>query len=142
LRATHTTPFGDELARLFAQARAAGDTHVVMEVSSHALAQGRVAGVHFAAAAFTNLTQDHLDFHETMDAYLDAKLTLFRGLSGESSFAVVNKADPAGTAFEAASAAPSITFGPDGVLRARDVVLGMSDTRFTLETPRGEADVT
>jgi len=142
LRATHTTPFGDKLARLFAQARTAGDTHVVMEVSSHALAQERVAGVHFSAAAFTNLTQDHLDFHGTMDAYLEAKLKLFRRLSGEDCFAVVNKADPACHDFEGASAVRTITFGPNGALRARDVVLGMADTRFTLVTPRGDADVT
>ncbi len=142
LPAAHTTPFGDELAHLLAQARDAGDTHVVMEVSSHALAQERVAGIHFRAAAFTNLTQDHLDYHETMEAYREAKLKLFQRVEGEGAFTVVNKADPAGHIFEEASTAHSITYGPDGVIRARDIRLGMSDTRFTLATPRGEVDVT
>ena len=64
-----TTPESFELQGLFARMRDAGCTHVVMEVSSHAIALDRVAGVHFDAAAFTNLTEDHLDFHKTMDHY-------------------------------------------------------------------------
>ena len=73
-----TTPESFELQRLFAQMRDAGCTHVVMEVSSHALALDRVYGVHYAVGIFTNLTQDHLDFHKTMEAYCDAKAILFR----------------------------------------------------------------
>ena len=73
-----TTPESFELQGLFARMRDAGCTHVVMEVSSHAIALDRVAGVHFHVAAFTNLTEDHLDFHKTMDAYCDAKAELFR----------------------------------------------------------------
>ncbi len=73
-----TTPESFELQGLFARMRDAGCTHVVMEVSSHAIALDRVAGVHFDVAAFTNLTEDHLDFHKTMDAYCDAKAELFR----------------------------------------------------------------
>ena len=141
LPAPHTTPFGDELARLLAQSLQAGDTHVVMEVSSHALAQERVAGIRFTAAAFTNLTQDHLDYHETMDAYRDAKLKLFKRIQGEGTFTVVNKADPAGAAFEAASPVTTVTYGVDGVIRVRDIRLGMKDTRFTLVAPGGEIDV-
>lgn len=141
LPAPHTTPFGDELARLLAQSREAGDSHVVMEVSSHALAQERVAGIRFTAAAFTNLTQDHLDYHETMDAYRDAKLKLFTRIQGEGAFTVVNKADPSGAAFEAASPVPTVTYGTDGVVRVRDIRLGMKDTHFTLVTPNGEVDV-
>ena len=66
-----TTPESFELQGLFARMRDAGCTHVVMEVSSHAIALDRVAGVHFDAAAFTNLTEEHLDFHKTMDHYCD-----------------------------------------------------------------------
>ena len=73
-----TTPESFELQRLFAQMRDAGCTHVVMEVSSHALALDRVYGVEYAVGVFTNLTQDHLDFHKTMEAYCDAKAILFR----------------------------------------------------------------
>ena len=72
-----TTPESYELHKLFAQMRDAGCTHVVMEVSSHSLVLDRVAGIHFAVGVFTNLTQDHLDFHKTMDAYRDAKAILF-----------------------------------------------------------------
>ena len=72
-----TTPESFELQGLFARMRDAGCTHVVMEVSSHAITLDRVGGVHFDVAAFTNLTEDHLDFHKTMDAYCDAKAELF-----------------------------------------------------------------
>ncbi len=73
-----TTPESFELQGLFARMRDAGCTHVVMEVSSHAIALDRVAGVHFDAAGFTNLTEDHLDFHKTMDDYCATKAELFR----------------------------------------------------------------
>ena len=72
-----TTPESFDLQGLFARMRDAGCTHVVMEVSSHALTLERVGGIHFNVAAFTNLTEDHLDFHKTMDAYCDAKAMLF-----------------------------------------------------------------
>ena len=76
-----TTPESFELQGLFAKMRDAGCTHVVMEVSSHALTLDRVGGIHFDVAAFTNLTEDHLDFHKTMDAYCDAKAMLFERCS-------------------------------------------------------------
>jgi UDP-N-acetylmuramoyl-L-alanyl-D-glutamate--2,6-diaminopimelate ligase len=75
--APHTTPDAPVLHRLLAEMRAAGTTHVAMEVSSHALAQERVAGLDFDAALFTNLTRDHLDFHRDMDGYYAAKARLF-----------------------------------------------------------------
>ena len=78
LPSERTTPESYELQRLFREMADAGCTHVVMEVSSHALALDRVAGLRYAVAAFTNLTQDHLDFHGTMEAYCDAKARLFR----------------------------------------------------------------
>ena len=73
-----TTPESFELQGLFKQMVEAGCTHCVMEVSSHALTLDRVGGVHYDVAAFTNLTEDHLDFHKTMEAYCDAKAELFR----------------------------------------------------------------
>ena len=73
-----TTPESFELQGLFAQMVEGGCTHCVMEVSSHALTLDRVGGVHYDVAAFTNLTEDHLDFHKTMEAYCDAKAELFR----------------------------------------------------------------
>ena len=73
-----TTPESFDLQALFARMRAAGCSHVVMEVSSHAITLERIGGTHFDIAAFTNLTEDHLDFHKSMDAYCDAKADLFR----------------------------------------------------------------
>jgi UDP-N-acetylmuramoyl-L-alanyl-D-glutamate--2,6-diaminopimelate ligase len=75
--AKHTTPEADDTARTMAEMRARGATHVAMEVSSHALALGRLGGVHVRVAALTNLTQDHLDFHGSMQSYADTKERLF-----------------------------------------------------------------
>ncbi|WP_072007979.1 UDP-N-acetylmuramoyl-L-alanyl-D-glutamate--2,6-diaminopimelate ligase [Picosynechococcus sp. NKBG042902] len=75
--ATHTTPFAIDLQKNFAAALEAGNTHAVMEVSSHALHQNRVKGCQFDVAVFTNLTQDHLDYHPTMEDYFQAKALLF-----------------------------------------------------------------
>ncbi|MCK9409243.1 MAG: UDP-N-acetylmuramoyl-L-alanyl-D-glutamate--2,6-diaminopimelate ligase [Bacteroidetes bacterium] len=87
--ATHTTPESLELHQLFAQMVKNGCTHCVMEVSSHALHQYRTDGIPFAAAVFTNLTQDHLDYHGTMDEYCRTKKVLFDGLLDQS-IAVIN----------------------------------------------------
>ena len=78
LHTERTTPESFELQKLFADMRNAGCTHVIMEVSSHALVLHRADQIRFDAAVFTNLTEDHLDFHKTMDAYCDAKAMLFR----------------------------------------------------------------
>jgi UDP-N-acetylmuramoyl-L-alanyl-D-glutamate--2,6-diaminopimelate ligase len=75
--AERTTPESLDLQALFARMRDAGCTHVIMEVSSHAIALERVGGLQFAVGAFTNLTEDHLDFHKTMENYCDAKAQLF-----------------------------------------------------------------
>jgi UDP-N-acetylmuramoyl-L-alanyl-D-glutamate--2,6-diaminopimelate ligase len=87
---SHTTPDPITLHRMLAQAAAAGVTHAAMEASSHGLDQRRLEGVRLAAAGFTNLTQDHLDYHHTMEAYLAAKAGLFTRLLPEDGVAVVN----------------------------------------------------
>ncbi|MSP64204.1 MAG: UDP-N-acetylmuramoyl-L-alanyl-D-glutamate--2,6-diaminopimelate ligase [Ignavibacteria bacterium] len=87
--ATHTTPESLEIQSLISEMVNNNCTHVVMEVSSHALHQHRIEGINFKAAIFTNLTQDHLDYHNSMDEYLNAKKILFDSLS-PSSFAVTN----------------------------------------------------
>src|SRR5580692_6248002 len=79
LPAVNTTPESLDLLRLLTELEQAGGTHATMEVSSHALALGRVHGLHFHTAVFTNLTRDHLDFHGTMEAYFSAKGELFAG---------------------------------------------------------------
>ena len=124
-----TTPESLDLQALFAQMRSAGCTHVVMEVSSHALTLERVGGVHFDVAAFTNLTEDHLDFHKTMDAYCDAKAQLFRRCDR----AVVNGDDSyAGRILAAADCPVLVTsaISKEG-LHAQDVELHAEGISFT-----------
>ena len=139
-QAPHTTPFGEDLAHLFAQAYAANQRHLVMEVSSHALAQHRVAGIEFRVAAFTNLTQDHLDYHTDMDEYRAAKLRLFEKVTGPGAFSVVNADDPSAPAFVEASSAPCFTYGVEGDCRAAKIRHTSRSTAFTLETPWGSAE--
>ena len=82
LPAPNTTPESLDLARMFSDLNSIGGTHVTMEVSSHALALGRVYGLHFHTAVFTNLTRDHLDYHGTMENYFAAKKLLLEGAGG------------------------------------------------------------
>jgi UDP-N-acetylmuramoyl-L-alanyl-D-glutamate--2,6-diaminopimelate ligase len=96
--ATHTTPEGDEIARVLARLADAGASHLVMEVSSHALSLARVDALRFAIAAYTNLTQDHLDFHGDMGSYGEAKARLFTALSPARSVVCVDDAFGAGLA--------------------------------------------
>ena len=98
MTATHTTAFADRLQGQLAQAVAAGSQLAAMEVSSHALAQERVAGCCFSGAVFTNLTQDHLDYHPSMQAYFEAKAALFDApyLRSGAALAVINGDDPWG----------------------------------------------
>lgn len=107
--AERTTPESYELHALFAQMRDAGCTHVVMEVSSHSLALDRVYGLHFAVGAFTNLTQDHLDFHGTMQAYGEAKARLFSMCDK----GVINLDDPAAAQMRQAATCPCRTVSCD-----------------------------
>ena len=98
ITATHTTAVADRLQGQLAQAAAAGCSLAAMEVSSHALDQQRVAGCRFAGAVFTNLTQDHLDYHHSMEAYFEAKARLFEAplLLADGPRAVINSDDPWG----------------------------------------------
>jgi UDP-N-acetylmuramoyl-L-alanyl-D-glutamate--2,6-diaminopimelate ligase len=93
--ATHTTPGAVELNHLLAQMLAAGCDYVFMEVSSHAVVQKRIAGLTFTGGIFTNLSRDHLDYHETFEAYRDAKKGFFDQLTGDA-FALTNKDDKNG----------------------------------------------
>lgn len=135
-----TTPFGEDLATLFLQAKEQGVTHIVMEVSSHALAQDRVAGVHFRVGAFTNLTRDHLDFHGTMEAYRDAKRRLFEMLEA-GSWAILNADDPTTVYFCEATRASVLTYGTTGEVRAESIRLEKTGAAFVLVTPNGRCDV-
>ncbi|MBW7921947.1 MAG: UDP-N-acetylmuramoyl-L-alanyl-D-glutamate--2,6-diaminopimelate ligase [Rubellimicrobium sp.] len=104
----HTTPDPLTLHRLLSEAARQGVTHAAMEASSHGLDQRRLDGVWLAAAGFTNLTQDHLDYHASMDSYFDAKMGLFGRLLPEDGVAVVNLDDPHGAEVVARAAARGI----------------------------------
>ena len=124
-----TTPESFELQSLFARMRDAGCSHVVMEVSSHAVTLERIGGTHFDVAAFTNLTEDHLDFHKTMDAYCDAKAELFRRCDK----AVINADDSYSGRILSAAACPVLTTSAagDAGLRAENLALESECVRFT-----------
>jgi len=109
LETNMTTPDCAELHRLLAAMHDAGCRHAVMEVSSHALAQGRTGQLEFACGIFTNLTQDHLDYHGTMEEYLDAKAKLFESLQPEA-IAVLNADDAASEEFARRTRARVVTY--------------------------------
>ena len=142
LPASHTTPESLELETLFAQMRDEGCQAVSMEVSSHALDQSRVHGLDFAAAVFTNLTQDHLDYHKTMERYFEAKKILFQGLSSES-WAVTNADDPWGMRMVEGIHAPFVTYSQrsEADFRAADVDLSVAGTTFVVEERDGKVRV-
>ena len=125
-----TTPEAIDLQRTFREMLDAGDRACSIEVSSHALELHRADAVHFAAAIFTNLTQDHLDFHETMEDYFRAKQRLFETGPG---VAVINVDDPYGARLAGTVENP-VTFAVDhdATYRALDVETGLSGSRFTV----------
>lgn len=142
----HTTPESRDLLALFREGVDAGATEAVMEVSSHALDQGRVHGLAFDTAIFTNLTRDHLDFHGTMEKYFAAKRKLFDGsLLRPPRATVVNIEDTYGmqlalTAREAGSEVFSYGLGV-GEFRAEGIKMAASGMRFVLQTPTGSLEI-
>ena len=134
----HTTPESIDLQAQFRQMADAGDQSCAMEVSSHALALDRVAGTRFAAAAFTNLTQDHLDFHPTMEEYYLAKRRLFEN---EAWPAAVNVADPYGRRLVMEAAGPVLSYAADddrAAVRPQTVEIGAGGAISLIAlTPRG-----
>ncbi|HEY0785928.1 MAG TPA: UDP-N-acetylmuramoyl-L-alanyl-D-glutamate--2,6-diaminopimelate ligase [Acidobacteriaceae bacterium] len=142
----HTTPESRDLLELLAEGVELGATEAVMEVSSHALEQGRVHGLPFEVAIFTNLTRDHLDYHGTMDAYFSAKRRLFDGsLGAPPRVAVINLDDEhGGELARTADAAGSEIFSYGmraGEFRAEEVHLASSGMRFTMQTPVGPIEL-
>jgi UDP-N-acetylmuramoyl-L-alanyl-D-glutamate--2,6-diaminopimelate ligase len=136
LPAVNTTPESLELVRIFAELAALGGTHATMEVSSHALALGRVYGLHFHTAVFTNLTRDHLDFHGTMDAYFEAKRMLFEGAGAPPPpFAVLNRDDESARRIPLHPGVEVFWYGlgPEANLRARHISSGPQGLRFEVQ---------
>ncbi len=142
--AVHTTPEGDELARVMAVMKKRGATHVAMEVSSIAIVAKRASAVRFRVAAFTNLTQDHLDFHGSMDAYAAAKLELFTDLG--PGLAVVNVSDPFGETIAKAARCGVLRVRTELGAAAADIAPLRVDERaegmrVVVRTPKGTLDV-
>jgi UDP-N-acetylmuramoyl-L-alanyl-D-glutamate--2,6-diaminopimelate ligase len=136
LPAVNTTPESLDLHRIFAELAAQGGTHVTMEVSSHALALGRVFGLQFSTAIFTNLTRDHLDFHHTMEEYFAAKQMLFTGAGAPPPrLAVINRDDEHGRKLKIPEGSKTLWYGlgPEANVRARHISSTFQGLRFDLQ---------
>lgn len=145
-----TTPLAGQLHGILADMVRQQAEYVVMEVSSHALEQHRTYGCDFEVAVLTNLTQDHLDYHQTMEKYCQAKCLLFSGLKptmlGHTPAAVINLDDAWAPRFLNACAASTrlYTYGldaPEATVRAENVRFSIAGASFTAITPHGKADV-
>lgn len=135
--AKNTTPGPVELQKMFVQMLAKKIKYCAIEVSSHALDQDRVGGINFSRAIFTNLTQDHLDYHKNLENYFLAKTKLFRTLS-PSSVAVINNDDRYGCRIKKITPAKIMTYGiikPSTVM-ASDIHFGLQSSEFTLVAPK------
>ena len=139
-----TTPESLDLIRFSREMVDDGATHIVMEVSSHALDQGRTQDCPFNVAVFTNLSRDHLDYHKTMDEYFAAKSRLFKelraGKSGRQPSAVINLDDPRGKDLVAMTQATVFTygFGKECQVSADFIQMDRNGLEFRLRTPAGE----
>lgn len=145
---TPTTPDAITLQKGLAQMLDEGVETTVMEVSSHALEMGRVRGTDFNVAVFTNLSQDHLEFHPTMEDYFHAKSLLFSQLGNtydrnRLKVAVINADDERVEQLKKVTAVQMLTYGINkpADIRANEVQLSEKGTRFTLDTPYGKADL-
>lgn len=136
-----TTPESLDLQKLLAKMRAAGVSTLAMEVTSHALVLNRVDGLRYAAAGFTNLTQDHLDFHTDMEDYFNAKASLFTPERAERG--AVNVEDPYGQRIKEQAGIACVGFGTIDAadVRATEVDLGPTGSRFRVGTPKGETEI-
>ena len=146
-KATNTTPDAIDLQESLRWMADAGAQYVAMEVSSHALDLGRVRGVRFSAGVFTNLTQDHLDYHKTMANYKQAKSLLFSQLGNEYGqeeikYAVLNVDDPVSDTFSQVTSGTVVRYGiyEEADVRARQVTVDARGTHFLLETYKGSID--
>jgi UDP-N-acetylmuramoyl-L-alanyl-D-glutamate--2,6-diaminopimelate ligase len=146
LPALHTTPESLELNHMLADTLGAGATEAIMEVSSHALAQQRVYGIPFDVAVFTNLTQDHLDYHHTMEEYFASKQVLFEGCGTEAPrAAVLNIDDEYGRKLVQISrkrGSEVLSYGrTQGDFHAKNIEITLHGTKLDIITPRGHIPV-
>lgn len=141
--ASNTTPESADLQQMFAEIRDSGGTHVVLEASSHALAMERLWGCHFGVAIFTNLTRDHLDYHQTFEEYFAAKRILFEGTgAGAPGLGVINVDDPYAAQLTGL-ARRTLTYGLKGApeVTARKFTLSFDGLEFLANTPIGNIEV-
>jgi UDP-N-acetylmuramoyl-L-alanyl-D-glutamate--2,6-diaminopimelate ligase len=142
--ATNTTPESLDLLTYFGELVKAGGKAAVMEVSSHALAQERVWGFHFAVAVFTNLTQDHLDYHQDFEHYFQAKRRLFEGLGAPPpDWAVINFDDPWGVRLLELPYPHHLTYGLNGEAEVtpKHVESSATGTKAVIATPAGKLQI-
>lgn len=136
-----TTPEATDLQRILARMRDDGVRFVLMEVSSHAIQLRRCDAIHFSVVGFTNLSQDHLDFHGDMEAYFEVKQRLFT--QSVTDAAVINKGDPWGERLEESTnvSTTTVSLGADAEVSATDLVESTVGTSFTVMTPEGSVPV-
>ena len=140
ITATNTTPDVITLNKLFSNMLEAKATHAVIEVSSHAIDQQRIAGIFFSGAVFTNLTQDHLDYHHDMDQYFSTKAKLFQNLTKDN-YAVINTDDEYGKKLLSLTSARIVSYGINdskALVQAKNLILKNDGSSFSLKTPWGQ----
>lgn len=135
--AKNTTPGPLEIQSLLEEMFKAAVSYTIVEVSSHALDQGRCDGINFHSAIFTNLTQDHLDYHVTLENYFQAKAGLFKNLK-KNSFAVINNNDRYAERLQYLTKTETLTYGIDNNadVIAKDIKLGVDETQFQIRTEK------
>jgi len=144
LPAVNTTPESLDLLRFFAELEQEGGTHATLEVSSHALALGRVYGLEFHTAVFSNLTRDHLDFHHTMEEYFAAKQLLFSGAGAPPPvWAALNRDDEWCRRVELSPATQVLWYGlsQGATVRARHISSNLQGLRFEVQTRKARFNV-
>jgi UDP-N-acetylmuramoyl-L-alanyl-D-glutamate--2,6-diaminopimelate ligase len=142
-----TTPESNDLMKIMGEMRDAGVTDIIIEASSHSLEQGRVRGLNWSRALFTNFSRDHLDYHSTMEEYFKAKSSLFSSLkqNGEGQVkAIINMDDPKGRVLEKIAKASTVRYGlgDNCFVRAADIRSSAEGLHFQLATPAGDIPIT
>jgi UDP-N-acetylmuramoyl-L-alanyl-D-glutamate--2,6-diaminopimelate ligase len=142
IAAHNTTPGPLELQQLFYRMVQAGVEYVVMEVSSHSIAQGRVDGLHFRCGIFTNITQDHLDYHKTFTEYLRVKTKFFLDLPS-TAWAALNGDDPRAQSISAKTVAKVLTYGIEQAvdLKAENIRISPEGVSYSVVSPRGKLEL-
>jgi UDP-N-acetylmuramoyl-L-alanyl-D-glutamate--2,6-diaminopimelate ligase len=145
-QASLTTPESNDLMKIMGEMRDAGVTDIIIEVSSHSLEQGRVRGLNWSRALFTNFSRDHLDYHSTMEEYFKAKSSLFSSLGEEEGQAktIINMDDPKGRVVKKITKASTVSYGlgDNCLVRAADIHSSVKGLHFRLTTPTGDIPIT